>query len=70
MSPKKEIVACCHSWTCTGVKTDRSVFLLSCYEIVTADNEDSQVVDFQIASFKLARFCKNDSRSSAKCCWF
>jgi hypothetical protein len=27
-----------------------SQFLLSCYEIVTADNKDSQVVDFQITS--------------------
>jgi hypothetical protein len=53
-----------------GVKTDRLVFLLSCYEITTADNEDSQAVEFQITSFKLARFCKNDSRSYAKCCWF
>jgi hypothetical protein len=53
-----------------AVKIDGLVFLLSCYEIVTIDNEDSQVVDFQIISFKLAGFCKNDSRSSAKCCWF
>jgi hypothetical protein len=38
------------------VKMDRLVFLLSCYEIATTDNEDSQAVDFQIMSFKLARF--------------